>query len=186
MKSPTPTNASRPLATQAAFGLLAALVLSLTNPLQAADKGDAGAVLSGAREKATAQVEGAALGKEQAAGALNSAKEKAAARATDKLPGMQDAGQLKEKAAAKKDAATEGAKARAGSAATGATTGAARLDINSASETELAGLPGIGPARAKAIIKGRPYSGKDDLKRRNIVPANVYDRIQDRIIARQR
>lgn len=182
MKSPAPTIASRPLATQAAFGLLAALVLSLTNPLQAADRGDADALLSGAREKAAARVDGAAPGKEQAAGALNGVREKAAAKATDKVPGTQDAGKLKEKTAAKKDAATDGAKAHAASAASGS----AKLDINSASETELASLPGIGPARAKAIIKGRPYKGKDDLQRRNIVPANVYDRIQDRVIARQR
>ncbi|MDO4230648.1 MAG: helix-hairpin-helix domain-containing protein [Lautropia sp.] len=182
MKSPAPTIASRPLATQAAFGLLAALVLSLTNPLQAADKGDADALLSGAREQAAAQVDGAAPGKEQAAGALNSAREKAAAKVTDKVPGTQNAGKLKEKTAAKKDAATDGAKAHAAAAASGA----GKLDINSASEAELASLPGIGAARAKAIIKGRPYKGKDDLQRRNVLSASVYEKIKDRIVARQR
>ncbi|MDO4681178.1 MAG: helix-hairpin-helix domain-containing protein [Lautropia sp.] len=63
---------------------------------------------------------------------------------------------------------------------------AAKLDLNSATEAELASLPGIGPARAKAIIKGRPYSGKDELLRKKIVPANVYNSIKDQVIAHQR
>ena len=63
---------------------------------------------------------------------------------------------------------------------------AALLDINSASKSELDALPGIGPVRADAIIKGRPYNGKDDLLHRKIIPENVYNNIKDRIIARQK
>src|SRR4051812_8588583 len=37
------------------------------------------------------------------------------------------------------------------------------MDINSASEKELATLKGIGDVRAAAIVKHRPYKGKDDL-----------------------
>jgi DNA uptake protein ComE-like DNA-binding protein len=37
------------------------------------------------------------------------------------------------------------------------------MDINSASEKDLATLKGIGEARSKAIVKGRPYKGKDEL-----------------------
>jgi competence protein ComEA len=37
------------------------------------------------------------------------------------------------------------------------------LDINSASKADLEALSGIGAARSDAIIKGRPYKGKDDL-----------------------
>jgi competence protein ComEA len=59
------------------------------------------------------------------------------------------------------------------------------LDINSASPAELDALPGIGKARTEAIIKNRPYKGKDDLVSRHIIPKNVYDGIKDRIIARQ-
>jgi DNA uptake protein ComE-like DNA-binding protein len=59
------------------------------------------------------------------------------------------------------------------------------MDINSASETELASLKGIGDVRAKAIVKGRPYKGKDDLLRKKIVPKNVYEDIKDQIIAKQ-
>ncbi|MBY0362833.1 MAG: helix-hairpin-helix domain-containing protein [Phreatobacter sp.] len=66
------------------------------------------------------------------------------------------------------------------------TPAAALIDINSATETELRVLPGIGEARAKAIIAGRPYRGKDELVRKNIIPQSVYDGIQARIVARQR
>jgi competence protein ComEA len=59
------------------------------------------------------------------------------------------------------------------------------MDINSASEKELATLKGIGEARAKAIVKGRPYKGKDDLVKKKIIPQNVYDDIKDQIIAKQ-
>src|ERR1700757_2594488 len=59
------------------------------------------------------------------------------------------------------------------------------VDINSASAQELDKLPGVGPARAKAIIANRPYNGKDDLAQRKIIPPNVYDQIKDKIIARQ-
>jgi competence protein ComEA len=62
----------------------------------------------------------------------------------------------------------------------------ALLDINSASSAQLDALPGIGAARAAAIIKGRPYNGKDDLVNRKIIPQNVYDGIKDKIIARQK
>jgi DNA uptake protein ComE-like DNA-binding protein len=60
------------------------------------------------------------------------------------------------------------------------------VDINSASAEELDKLPGVGPVRAKAIIAGRPYNGKDDLTNRKIIPASVYNGIKDKIIARQK
>jgi DNA uptake protein ComE-like DNA-binding protein len=42
-----------------------------------------------------------------------------------------------------------------------------------------------GPACAKAIIANPPYNGKDDLNQRKIIPPNVYNQIEDKIIARQ-
>ena len=59
------------------------------------------------------------------------------------------------------------------------------MDINSASEKELATLKGIGDVRAKAIVKGRPYKGKDDLVTKKIIPEGVYADIKDQIIAKQ-
>lgn len=62
----------------------------------------------------------------------------------------------------------------------------ALIDINTASAQELSRLKGIGEARSAAIVKGRPYRGKDDLLNRKIVPEAVYAEIKDRIIARQK
>jgi competence protein ComEA len=59
------------------------------------------------------------------------------------------------------------------------------IDINTASEKELATLKGIGEARAKAIVKGRPYKGKNELAVKEIIPENVYNGIKDQIIAKQ-
>lgn len=61
----------------------------------------------------------------------------------------------------------------------------ALIDINSASEKDLATLPGIGEARAKAIVKGRPYKGKNELKDKKIVPDAVYEGLKDKVIAKQ-
>jgi DNA uptake protein ComE-like DNA-binding protein len=61
-----------------------------------------------------------------------------------------------------------------------------KVDINRAKAEELMKLDGIGDARAKAIIKGRPYKGKDDLVAKNIIPQAVYDKISDQIIAKQK
>ena len=60
------------------------------------------------------------------------------------------------------------------------------MDINSASEKELATLKGIGEVHAKAIVKGRPYKGKDDLVTKKIITQKVYDDIKDQIIAKQK
>ena len=61
-----------------------------------------------------------------------------------------------------------------------------KIDINHAKADQLMKLEGIGEVRAKAIIKGRPYKGKDDLVAKNIVPQAVYDKISDQIIAKQK
>ena len=42
------------------------------------------------------------------------------------------------------------------------------IDLNSASQKDLESLKGIGPAMAKKIIAGRPYTAIDDLKKAGI------------------
>ena len=60
------------------------------------------------------------------------------------------------------------------------------IDINTATKAQLSTLKGVGDARAEAIIKGRPYKGKDDLLAKGIVPENVYKDIKDLIVAKQK
>lgn len=60
------------------------------------------------------------------------------------------------------------------------------LDINSATKEQLDALVGIGESRSDAIIKGRPYKGKDELYQKKIIPKGVYDKIKDKIIAKQK
>jgi len=59
------------------------------------------------------------------------------------------------------------------------------LDINSATEEQLKKIPGIGDEYSRKIIAGRPYVKKDQLKSRKIVTPALYDKIKDKIIAKQ-
>ena len=104
------------------------------------------------------------------------------------VPGM--AAEKDAKAAAKPAAAAAAATKPAMAAATATAATAAKaddkLDINRAKVEDLMKLEGIGDVRAKAIVKGRPYKGKDELVAKNIIPQGVYDKITDKIIAKQK
>jgi competence protein ComEA len=63
---------------------------------------------------------------------------------------------------------------------------AAQVDINSATEKELASLPKIGAAKANAIVTNRPFRGKDELVSKKILSQNDYEEIKDQLIARQK
>lgn len=59
------------------------------------------------------------------------------------------------------------------------------VDINTAPVADLEALPGIGKVRAEAIVKNRPYAKKNQLVSKGVLPQGVYDKISDRIIAKQ-
>jgi competence protein ComEA len=59
------------------------------------------------------------------------------------------------------------------------------MDINSASADDLKTLPGVDDALAGKIIAGRPYTGKDQLLKQNIVDKDEYAKIRPLIHAKQ-
>jgi competence protein ComEA len=81
--------------------------------------------------------------------------------------------------------APKAAKDKPASQASTSTPASGQIDINSASADELKSLPGIGEAYSAAIIKNRPYANKRQLLSRKAIPQATYDKISDRIIAKQ-
>src|SRR5271156_7036951 len=55
------------------------------------------------------------------------------------------------------------------------------VDINSATEEQLADLPGITGTRAQRIIRGRPYGNPHDLVSKGILTSEQYGRISGQV-----
>jgi DNA uptake protein ComE-like DNA-binding protein len=58
------------------------------------------------------------------------------------------------------------------------------VNVNNASKNLLMTLPGINDVLAQKIIDNRPYKNKEELKTKKIIPADLYEKIKDRIITR--
>jgi len=56
-----------------------------------------------------------------------------------------------------------------------------KININTASFSQLDSLWGIGEKRAEDIIKNRPYQKIEELTERKIIPKNVFEKIKDEI-----
>ena len=56
-----------------------------------------------------------------------------------------------------------------------------KININTASASELDSLWGVGEARAKTIIENRPYGSVEELLTKAKIPQNVYDSIKAQV-----
>lgn len=68
-------------------------------------------------------------------------------------------------------------------AASAAAATADKIDINTATGDQLKAIPGIGDAYSKRIVDGRPYTAKNQLVSRGILPQGVYDKVKNQIVA---
>ena len=57
------------------------------------------------------------------------------------------------------------------------------LDINTATPQQLKSLPGFGDAYVRRVIAGRPYTAKNQLVTRGVLPQSAYNRVSSRIVA---
>lgn len=55
------------------------------------------------------------------------------------------------------------------------------ININTASQSELESLRGIGPVTGKNIIDHRPYSDVSELLSRGVLKKNVYEDNKDKM-----
>ncbi len=58
------------------------------------------------------------------------------------------------------------------------------LDLNTATKKQLLSLPGVTGSEANRVIAGRPYTETSEVVTRRIMPKAEYDKIADRVTAR--
>ena len=71
--------------------------------------------------------------------------------------------------------------------ATGALSEATPIDLNRATQAELEGLPGVGPATALKIITAReeaPFATVDELRSRGILGEKTFEKVRDLVAIR--
>ena len=92
------------------------------------------------------------------------------------VPGNAQSGRVAKKAAkeATKDAAGDAAKDATKDAATGA------VDLNTASAEQMTRL-GLDEATQQKVVTGRPYSGLDDAKLKEAIPAGVLSKLEGKV-----
>jgi DNA uptake protein ComE-like DNA-binding protein len=62
--------------------------------------------------------------------------------------------------------------------------GHANVNLNSASASELVGLPGVSQRNARKIIANRPYNDKHDLVTKGVLTEEQYQAIRDGVTAK--
>jgi len=57
------------------------------------------------------------------------------------------------------------------------------LDLNTATQAQLSTLPGMGREYVRRVIANRPYTAKNQLVTRGILPQTEYEKIADLVVA---